>query len=116
VFSEEEIIEKDILMSSGFLEWDRRDFHRFIQALDIYPKEDAESIAKHVGNKTNDQIEAYTKRFFESMDDLAEAEKIKRNLKRSEANLSFKREAPKLIKQKVTAYERPLEEMNISLP
>jgi len=52
-------------------------------------------------------------RFFENMDELAEVEKIRRNFKRSEANLSFKREAPKLIKQKVTAYERPLEEMNI---
>jgi len=30
VFTEEDVIEKDILMSSGFLEWDRRDFHRFI--------------------------------------------------------------------------------------
>lgn len=26
VFTEEEVIEKDILMASGFLEWDRKDF------------------------------------------------------------------------------------------
>ncbi len=51
-FTEEDQIEKDLLMRSGFRDWDRRDFQKFIQALEIFPREDIEAIAKHVGNKS----------------------------------------------------------------
>ena len=36
----EEKIEKETLLSHGFLNWDRRDFQKFLQALEIYPRED----------------------------------------------------------------------------
>ena len=43
-----------MLMRSGFRDWDRRDFQKFIQALEIYPREDIVSIAKHCGNKSEE--------------------------------------------------------------
>jgi len=41
-FTEEEKIEKETLMSLGFLNWDRRDFQKFLQALEIYPREECQ--------------------------------------------------------------------------
>ena len=48
------------------------------------------------------------------METLNEYEKIKRNLERATSLHSFKKQAPILIRQKVTAYERPVEEMVIN--
>jgi hypothetical protein len=44
-FSEEEKIEKDLLLEKGFLNWDRRDYQRFIQAIELYPRSNPELIA-----------------------------------------------------------------------
>lgn len=38
-FSEEDQIEKDFLLKEGFLNWDRRDFQKVVQALEMYPRE-----------------------------------------------------------------------------
>lgn len=113
-FTEEEKIEKDFLMNEGFLNWDRRDFQKIIQALEIYPREMTSKIAKHVGTKTSEEVLKYLDIFFKKMDTLNEYEKIKRNLQRAESLHSFKKQAPSLIRQKVTAYERPVEEMVIN--
>lgn len=71
-------------------------------------------IAKHIGTKTADEVQKYLETFFKKMDTLTEYEKIKRNLERAESLHSFKKQAPILIRQKVTAYERPVEEMVIN--
>lgn len=64
-FTEEERIEKELLMSQGFLNWDRRDYQKFCQAIDLFPKDNFEAFAGHVGTKTADEVEAYSKVFFE---------------------------------------------------
>ncbi len=59
-------------------------------------------------------MERYLEVFFKQMHTLNDFEKIKRNLERAESIHSFKKQAPTLIKQKVNAYERPVEEMVIN--
>jgi len=39
-------------MSKGFLNWDRRDYQKFVQAVELFPKTDLHSIATHIGTKT----------------------------------------------------------------
>ena len=97
------------------MQWDRRDFQKFCQALDLFPREDFESISGHVGTKTSEQIQEYSSRFFENMSMLTDAEKITKNIEKAEKGHSFKRQAPNLIRQKVTAYERPVEEMILAV-
>lgn len=53
--------------------------------------------------------------FYEKIDTLNDAEKVKRNLEKAEAMHSFKKKAPELIRKKVSAYERPVEEMMINV-
>ena len=114
-FTEMDATEKQVLLDSGFLNWDRRDYQKVCQALEMYPREECENIARHVGTKNAEEIEKYLKVFFEKLDTLNDYENIKRKLDRAEAVHSFKRQAPQLIKQKVTAYERPVEEMVINV-
>ena len=51
--------------------------------------------------------------FFENIDQLAEADKIKKNIEKATKTLSFKSKAPQIIRQKVNSYENPIDEMVI---
>lgn len=81
----------------------------------MYPREECEAIASHIGTKTAEEVEKYLKVFFEKIETLNDYTNIKKKLDKADAVHSFKRQAPVLIKQKVTAYERPVEEMVINV-
>ena len=72
VFTEEEKIEKDFLWSKGFVNWDRRDYQRFCQALEIFAKDDLESISAHIQTKTVEEVKIYSDIFFEKIETLAD--------------------------------------------
>ena len=78
-------------MKEGFLNWDRRDFQKIVQALETYPREMTTEIANHVGTKTPEEVEKYLEVFFKQMDTLADFEKIKKNLERADSMHSFKK-------------------------
>lgn len=81
--------------------------------MELYAKDDFESIADHIGTKTLEEVKEYSQTFFEKLETLADAEKIKKNMEKAEKTLSFKQKAPEIIKTKVMAYENPLDEMVI---
>ncbi len=81
----------------------------------MHPREECEAIANHIGTKTAEEVENYLKVFFEKIETLNDYANIKKKLDKADAVHSFKRQAPVLIKQKVTAYERPVEEMVINV-
>jgi hypothetical protein len=56
-FTEEEKAEKDALWNEGFVEWDRRDYQRFCQALEMFAPDDYQSVAQHIGTKDAEQVE-----------------------------------------------------------
>ena len=51
--------------------------------------------------------------FFARINELADADTIKKKIERAEKTLEFKKMAPQLIERKVVAYENPYEEMQI---
>jgi hypothetical protein len=63
-FTEEDKIEKDLYLSKGFVDWDRRDFQKVCQALEHFPREEVEAISRHVGSKTPEQVRAYLEVFY----------------------------------------------------
>lgn len=73
------------------------------------------NIAKHIGTKDDSEVEKYLTTFFEKLETLNDYTNIKKKLDRADAVHSFKRQAPDMIKQKVNAYERPVEEMVINV-
>lgn len=44
--TEEEMEERDQLLTQGFLNWSKRDFNQFIKANEKYGRDDIENIAK----------------------------------------------------------------------
>ena len=44
--TEEELGERDMLLTKGFLNWTKRDFNQFIKANEKYGRDDIENIAK----------------------------------------------------------------------
>jgi len=67
------------------MHWDRREYQKFCQALETYAKTDYKSIAAHMGEtKTIEEVEQYAKVFFEQIDTLNDAEKIKKNIDKAE--------------------------------
>jgi len=55
-FTEMDATEKQVLLDSGFLNWDRRDYQKVCQALEMYPREECENIARHVATKNAEEI------------------------------------------------------------
>ena len=90
-FTDEERIEKQVLLESGFTNWDRRDYQKVCQALELYPREECELIAGHIGSKNAIEVEAYLKIFFEKVETLTDYTNIKKKLDRANAIHSFKR-------------------------
>jgi len=102
-FTEEEKIEKEALLSRGFVNWDRRDFHKFLQSLELYPRDDVADIANHIGKKTEEEVQEYQNAFYANVNVLNDATRINKTLNRCNDIHSFKKSAPLLIKTKVTS-------------
>jgi SWI/SNF-related matrix-associated actin-dependent regulator of chromatin subfamily A member 5 len=77
-------VEKELLESKGFPEWDRRDFQRFIQGLEMYATNDYVNISRHMeGSKTPLQVQQYAQVFFSKIDSLNDALKIKAKINKA---------------------------------
>lgn len=53
---EEEISEKESLLSEGFTNWSKRDFNQFIKANEKFGRDDIESISREVEGKTPEEV------------------------------------------------------------
>ena len=111
--TEEEKEEKNRIYESGFIKWDRREYFRFIQALEFSGTDEYEEIAQHIQTKTKEEVQEYAKVFFQRLDELADAQRVKSIIVKTSKMLEFKSKAPDLIARKVSAYEDPYEEMII---
>jgi SWI/SNF-related matrix-associated actin-dependent regulator of chromatin subfamily A member 5 len=77
-------IEKELIESKGFPDWDRRDFQKFIQALENYATDDYANISKHMdGTKSIEEVEEYATVFFLKIDTLNDRDKIKAKINKA---------------------------------
>ncbi|CDQ98446.1 unnamed protein product, partial [Oncorhynchus mykiss] len=58
--SEEELEEKENLLSQGFTIWNKRDFNQFIKANEKWGRDDIENIAREVEGKTPEEVMEYS--------------------------------------------------------
>ena len=112
-FTPEMKIEKELIESKGFPDWDRREYQKFVQALELYATDDFVNINKHIGDtKTVIEVQKYAKVFFEKVDTLHDGAKIMNRIQKAQKNVSFNMKAPHLIRKKVQLYLNPEDEMN----
>jgi SWI/SNF-related matrix-associated actin-dependent regulator of chromatin subfamily A member 5 len=66
------------------------------------------------GTKTVAEVEEYALVFFEKVDTLNDAEKIKSKINRAQKNVNFNMRAPSIILNKMKQFENPMEDMTFS--
>ena len=54
--SEAEVAERDLLLESGFSNWNRRDFNAFVRAAEKYGRSALKEIASEIDGKTEDDV------------------------------------------------------------
>jgi SWI/SNF-related matrix-associated actin-dependent regulator of chromatin subfamily A member 5 len=105
-------MEKERLESRGFPQWDKREFNRFVSALEMYATDDYENISKHLeGSKSPEEVMNYCTVFMARVDDLNDSKKIKERINKAQQDVNFHLRAPEIIRKKISQYEYPLEDM-----
>lgn len=111
--TEKEQEEKEQLLSEGFQNWSRRDFVAFVRACEKYGRDDLKSIASEIDGKTEEEVEKYSKVFWNRYNTLNDHERIIKNIERGEARISRKDEIMKSVSKKLDRYRNPWLELKI---
>lgn len=85
--TEEEMIEKDSLLTQGFTNWTKRDFSHFIRANEKYGRDDIDSIARDVEGKMPEEVIEYSQVFWERCQELNDIERIMKQIERGESKI-----------------------------
>lgn len=85
--TDEELGEKDSLLTQGFTNWTKRDFNQFIKANEKYGRDDIENIAKDVEGKTSEEVMEYSAVFWERCHELQDIDRIMAQIERGEAKI-----------------------------
>uniref|UniRef100_A0A673JK64 Probable global transcription activator SNF2L1 n=1 Tax=Sinocyclocheilus rhinocerous TaxID=307959 RepID=A0A673JK64_9TELE len=100
--NEEELEEKENLLSQGFTIWTKRDFNQFIKANEKWGRDDIENIAREVEGKTPEEVMEYSAVFWERCNELQDIEKIMAQIERGEARIQRRISIKKALDSKVT--------------
>lgn len=112
--SEEEITEKEQLLTQGFTNWTKRDFNQFIKANEKYGRDDIENIAKDVEGKTPDEVMEYSTVFWERCHELQDIDRIMAQIDRGEAKIQRRASIKKALDAKMAMYRAPFHQLRIA--
>ncbi|GLV35654.1 Imitation SWI [Carabus blaptoides fortunei] len=112
--SEEEITEKENLLTQGFTNWTKRDFNQFIKANEKYGRDDIENIAKDVEGKTPEEVMEYSAVFWERCHELQDIERIMAQIERGEAKIQRRASIKRALDAKMARYRAPFHQLRIS--
>ncbi|KAJ8101937.1 SNF2 family N-terminal domain-containing protein [Lipomyces tetrasporus] len=108
--------EKRQLANEGFSNWSRRDFTHFIQLNAKYGRDDLEGIASEFEGKTYEEIEEYSKVFWERFSEIDGYDKYIAQIEAGEERTRKLNHQQKLLRQKIEKYRAPLQQLQIQYP
>ncbi|CAD7696105.1 unnamed protein product [Ostreobium quekettii] len=111
--TEEEVAEKDLLLESGFSNWNRRDFNAFCRGCEKYGREDIVNLTKEIDGKTEEEVVAYKTVFWQRYESLNDWERIVKNIERGEQKIQRQHDIMKAINAKLERYKNPWLELKI---
>lgn len=100
--SPKEQARKKELMSQGF-DWTRKDFYRYIKAIETYGKNDIKKISEFLEHK--DDVEKYHKVFWERINELTDSEKIIKQIEKAQKKQERKLKIKKFIENNIQELE-----------
>ncbi|XP_059621153.1 chromatin-remodeling complex ATPase chain Iswi-like [Phlebotomus argentipes] len=112
--SEDEVVEKETLLTQGFTNWTKRDFNQFIKANEKYGRDDIDNIAKDVEGKTPEEVVEYSTVFWERCHELQDIERIMAQIERGEAKIQRRASIKKALDGKMSRYRAPFHQLRIS--
>ncbi|XP_058459668.1 chromatin-remodeling complex ATPase chain Iswi [Malaya genurostris] len=112
--TEDEMIEKESLLTQGFTNWNKRDFNQFIKANEKYGRDDIENIAKEVEGKTPEEVMQYSAVFWERCHELQDIERLMGQIERGEAKIQRRASIKKSLDGKMSRYRAPFHQLRIS--
>ncbi|OBZ68412.1 ISWI chromatin-remodeling complex ATPase ISW2 [Grifola frondosa] len=114
---EEQLQEKEELISHGFEDWSRRDFQQFVRALETYGwTDDYELLASEIQDKTGDDVAAYYPIFRKKWKELAEYPRIKVRIEEGEAKRNKRSNLEALLQKKIASVRYPMQELELNYP
>ncbi|XP_077035531.1 SWI/SNF-related matrix-associated actin-dependent regulator of chromatin subfamily A member 5-like [Agelaius phoeniceus] len=99
--NDEELEEKEKLLTQGFTNWNKRDFNQFLKANEKWGRDDIENIAREVEGKTPEEVIEYSAVFWERCNELQDIEKIMAQIERGEARIQRRISIKKALDTKV---------------
>ncbi|CAH1390903.1 unnamed protein product [Nezara viridula] len=112
--TEEELTEKEKLLTQGFTNWTKRDFNQFIKANEKYGRDDIDNISKEVEGKTPEEVRAYSEVFWERCNELQDIDRIMGQIDRGEAKIQRRASIKKALDTKMSRYRAPFHQLRIS--
>ncbi|XFG07533.1 hypothetical protein AB1E19_011157 [Capra hircus] len=112
--NDEELEEKEKLLTQGFINWNKRDFNQFIKANEKWGRDDIENIAREVEGKTPEEVIEYSAVFWERCNELQDIEKIMAQIERGEARIQRRISIKKALDTKIGRYKAPFHQLRIS--
>lgn len=113
--TDEEIELKEKLLLESFSTWSRRDFTNYIHACAKYGRNACKEVAEALGRDL-DEVERYTKKFWELNHEIEGHEKYVAQIEASERKIAKLINQEKLLAVKIEELEDPLEDLKIQYP
>ncbi|CAK7918968.1 ISWI chromatin-remodeling complex ATPase Isw2p [[Candida] anglica] len=114
--TEEENELKIKLLEESCWSWTRRDFTNFIHGSAKYGRSAYKSISKAMGNKSEEDVERYSTKFWESYKLIEGYDKYISQIENSEKKLAKLMNQQKLLAVKMESLKHPLEDLKIQYP
>uniref|UniRef100_A0A1B6L2G5 Chromatin-remodeling complex ATPase chain Iswi n=1 Tax=Graphocephala atropunctata TaxID=36148 RepID=A0A1B6L2G5_9HEMI len=115
--NDDEIMEKEKLLTQGFTNWTKRDFNQFIKANEKYGRDDIDNISKDVEGKTPDEVRQYSRVFWDRCHELQDIDRIMAQIERGEAKIQRRASIKKALDAKVgdmARYRAPFHQLRIA--
>lgn len=111
---DDELSEKELLLTQGFTNWTKRDFNQFIKANEKYGRDDIENIAKDVEGKSPEEVMEYSAVFWERCHELQDIERIMAQIERGETKIQRRASIKKALDGKMSRYRAPFHQLRLS--
>jgi SWI/SNF-related matrix-associated actin-dependent regulator of chromatin subfamily A member 5 len=112
--TEEEQAEKEQLETTGFADWNRRDFQQFVNGSAKHGRDNYERIAEEVDSKDTAEVKAYAKVFWKKYHQISNWEKYKATIDEGEERTRKVENQQKLLKKKLSMYRVPMQQMKLN--
>ncbi|XP_046673993.1 chromatin-remodeling complex ATPase chain Iswi isoform X4 [Homalodisca vitripennis] len=115
--NDDEIAEKEKLLTQGFTNWTKRDFNQFIKANEKYGRDDIDNISKDVEDvtgKTPDEVRQYSRVFWDRCHELQDIDRIMAQIERGEAKIQRRASIKKALDAKMARYRAPFHQLRIA--